>query len=106
MPRCPIPTTELTGTDVSPYTMTPTGQRVLLRLIPLTGTTQGGIHLSAESSDAPEAGTVVSVGRRVKGIQPGTHVQFARHCPGEEFTKGDERFKLVPVDDLVGSIEV
>lgn len=103
---CPVPTADLDNTEVDPYKLTPTGQRVLLRLASVSETTEGGIHLTGESSETPQVGTVIAVGRNVRGIQPGTHVQFAKHCPGQEFEKDEETFKLVPVDDLIGSINL
>ena len=100
----PIPVTDLTGTDIDPLKMKPIGKNVLLHLAEQTPTTEGGIVLPDETSDPVQVGTVVSTGKNVTDVAVGTHLQFAKYCPGPEFTKDTERFKLVHELDLIGAV--
>ena len=98
------PTTDLDASGIDPYTMTPVGKKLLLRLIPQSETTDGGLILADDQSDPVEVGTVIARGRDTQSVLLGTHLQFAKYAPGMEFTKGDERFKLVAEHDLIGSV--
>ncbi len=63
--------------------ITPTGNRVLVKLTSVSDKMEGGIFIPAASQDLPQDGTVVSVGPKVTEIKVGDRVLISKFAAME-----------------------
>lgn len=104
MSLCPVPLIDLD--KLNPATVKPTGTLVWVKLPRITDKTEGGIVLPEETVEPPSIGTIVSTGPKALNVEPGQVILFAKHSPGATYTHGNNKYKLVPESDIIGTVTV
>lgn len=77
--------------------------RILIKKFDKVETTKAGIILPDEDQEAPEGGTIVSVGPKADGVEVGEKVRFMEH--GMTVEIDGQEYYLLRDGDVWGEIE-
>jgi len=84
--------------------LTPTFERILVKLVPVADKTEGGLELPEESKDVPSEGYVVSFGEKVSdyitNLKVGDHLMFLRYSGLDIDYQGAPHKLMMPNDVL------
>ncbi len=81
--------------------ITPTGNRVLVKLNSAVDTLEGGIYVPKASQDKPQDGTVINVGPKVTMVTQGDRVLIPKFA-GTEIERDTY---LLSEDDVLAIVE-
>lgn len=87
--------------DLQIKTVTPLGDRVVVKTVVEEARTSSGIFLPSSSQSRPNQGSVVSVAANVDGVQAGDVVVYSQYA-GTEVDIDDVHHVILKNDDLVG----
>ncbi|MBP2134553.1 chaperonin GroES [Methanomicrobium sp. W14] len=89
-------------------TITPIGERVLIKPEKAEEQTKSGIYIPETAQEKKKEGTVISVGTRDDGtvlpIKPGDHVIYGGYS-ADKFERDSEDYVFVPFKDILAKIE-